>query len=215
MNAVRKISNVTAGSRESRFAAALAPAAAITVGLFLAMNGLIRTDEIALVKKDVRVLLPVTPQKQIAEPTERPEFPVPAIDVDLPPAPPVQKLDAGAIGFPAPAVGGFPRTIPAGGPDLPLPSVKPLGERIATPVRVPVPAYPRVMSRQGLSGTCDVRFSLTAQGLPYDVVANCSHPGFETEAARAVSKAQFLPKIRQGVPVESHNYVYPLEFRMQ
>jgi protein TonB len=60
-----------------------------------------------------------------------------------------------------------------------------------------------------------VHFSLTARGLPYDVVAVCSPSGFENEAARAVSRAEFLPEIRQGMPVESHNYVYPMEFKLQ
>jgi TonB family protein len=66
-----------------------------------------------------------------------------------------------------------------------------------------------------MEGSCDVHFSLSTRGLPYDITAACSHAGFEKEAVRAVSKAEFLPEIRQGLPVESHNYVYPMEFRLQ
>ena len=128
--------------------------------------------------------------------------------------PPVQKIDREIQG---PAA----YTPTAGHWQIPRETIRfvpaqahPMEGRIATPVRQPVPVYPRDLAQQGVSGKCDVSFSLTMQGRPYDVTAKCTHPGFEKEAARAVSKSEFLPKIEQGMPVESHNYVYPLEFRI-
>ncbi|HAE94227.1 MAG TPA: hypothetical protein DCG65_06680 [Hyphomonas atlantica] len=63
-------------------------------------------------------------------------------------------------------------------------------------------------------GECLVRFSLTARGVPFNVVADCSHRGFESEARRSVEKAEFLPGILKGQPAESHGFSYPLQFRL-
>ena len=203
------------GNGNGRFALSVLPAAAITVGLFFAMTGLIRTDEIVLVKKEPRILTPVTPTRETPEPVthdRRIELPE---QVELPPAPPVQRPTVRDSGVPMPVIGRVPEALPGKLTDFIRPVAQPIGERIATPVRPPVPTYPRDMAARGVSGTCTVHFSLSIRGLPYDVTAACSHPGFEKEARRAVSRAEFLPEIRDGQPVESHKLVYPLEFTLQ
>lgn len=198
-----------------RFAAVLAPAAAITVGLFFAMNGLIHTDDIQLVEKKPRILLPITPTRTEPPPPLDGRKPVEIVQVDLPPLPPVQNVPTTTDWAPVPVVGQVPAELPKRLEKITMPVVRPIGERIAIPVRDPVLSYPRDMAARGISGTCEVHFSLSTRGLPFDVVAKCSHPGFEKEARRAVSRTEFLPEIRDGQPVESHNVVYPLEFRMQ
>ena len=204
-----------AGGRQGRLAVALAPAAAITVGLFVAMNGLIHTDDIQLVEKQQRILLQITPSRPAPPPPREGHEPVRISEIDLPPLPPVQNVPTATDWAPVPVIGEVPAELPVRLEKVAMPVVRTVGERIATPVRDPVLTYPRAMAIQGISGTCDVHFSLSTRGLPFDVVANCSHPGFEKEARRAVSRAEFLPEIRDGQPVESHNVVYPLEFRMQ
>jgi len=202
-------------SGQGRLAASLAPAAAVTVGLFLAMMGLIRTDEIVLEKKPDRILTAVTPKVEadpFVEPTKLIEIP----DVtELPPPPPVQRPEVRDGGIPMPVVGQVPATLPGKLTDFIRPVAQPIGERVPVPIRPPVPAYPRDMAARGISGSCTVHFSLSARGLPFDIVAACSHPGFENEARRAVSRTEFLPEIRDGQPMESHKLVYPLEFTLQ
>ena len=206
---------VAAGSQERRFLASLLPAGAVTIGLYFAMTGLIRTDEIELPEIEPRPLFAVTPQHETPEPVLEDRHIAPPVEISLPPLPPVQKLQGDAVGLPAPQIGSAPATVPASGFQMGPIRVAPIEERIATPVRPPVPSYPRMMMSKGISGTCEVRFSLSAGGLPYDVVATCSHPGFEKEARRAVSRAEFLPQIQDGQAVAAHNFVYPLEFKVQ
>lgn len=201
--------------RRGRFLAALAPAAAITVGLFIGMNGLIHTDDIQLVEKKPRILLPITPTRPEPPPPLDGRKPVEIVQVDLPPLPPVQRVSTTTDWAPVPVIGQVPAELPKRLEKISMPIVHPIGERIAVPVRDPVLSYPPDMAARGISGTCEVHFSLSTRGLPFDVAAKCSHSGFEREARRAVSRTEFLPEIRDGQPVESHNVVYPLEFRMQ
>ena len=211
----RAITGSVAGSSKRRFASSFLPAAAVTAALYFTMTGLIRVNDVQLVEQEYRPLPVVTPTRPEPEPP-RPDARVPPPEVlDLPPVPPMQKVDPGTIGMPVDFAAFTPDRAPLQKIDVVLPAVKPVGTRIATPVRPPVLSYPSIMAAQGMSGTCDVRFSLSTRGLPFDIVAKCSHPGFEKEARRAVSRTEFLPTIQDGEPVESHNLVYPLEFRMQ
>jgi len=201
--------------RERRFLASLLPAAFVTCGLYLAMTELIRTDEVVLVEKPQRILTDITPEREIDDTVRIKWTPAPIVNVNLPPMPPVTRKDSKVEGLPVPVIGpgdwGLTREVINFQPPPP----QPMGERTARPVRLPAASYPQSMAARGLEGTCNVHFSLSARGLPYDIDASCSHPGFEKEAAKAVGKAEFLPEIRQGVPVQSHNYVYPMEFRLQ
>ena len=201
--------------KEGRFLTSLVPAAAVTLGLFVTMTQLIKVDEVELPKVVHRPLLTITPQIKPAEPQRTVRNPAPIVNVDLPPTPPIQKFEGSAEGLPVPVIGPGNWTFQRETVSFAPPAPQAMGERIAQAVRDPLPSYPRVMAANGVEGTCDVHFSLSTRGLPYDVTAKCSHAGFEKEAARAVSRAEFLPEIRQGLPVESHNYVYPMEFRLQ
>jgi len=201
--------------RERRFLTSLAPAAIVTLGLFATMTQLIRVDEVELPKVVQRPLSTITPQREPSDPVRTDRKPVTPLNVELPPMPPVSKIDPGVSGFPVPVIQPGNWTLLRETIRFAPPAPQAMGERLAQAIRPPVASYPRSMASKGLEGTCDVHFSLSTRGLPYDVTANCSHAGFEKEAVRAVSRAEFLPEIRQGVPVESHNYVYPMEFRLQ
>jgi protein TonB len=201
--------------QERRFLTSLAPAAIVTLGLFAAMIQLIRVEEVELPEVVQRPLSTITPQSEPSEPVRIDRKPAAPLNVELPPMPPVSKLDTGVSGLPAPVIQPGNWTLQRETVRFAPPAPQAMGERIAQAIRPPVASYPRSMASKGLEGTCDVHFSLSTRGLPYDVTASCSHAGFEKEAVRAVSRAEFLPEIRQGVPVESHNYVYPMEFRLQ
>ena len=200
--------------REFRFIMSLVPAAAVTLGLFVTMTQLIRTDEVVLVEKPQRVLSKVTPEHVEAEPIRSIREHAPPVEVLLPPLPPVSKTASKVEGTPVPVFEAQDWGLTHETIRIQPPAPQPVGERIAQAIRPPVASYPRDMATKGQEGTCDVHFSLSTRGLPYDVTARCSHHGFEKEAIRAVSRTEFLPEIRQGVPVESHNYVYPMEFKL-
>jgi TonB family protein len=87
-------------------------------------------------------------------------------------------------------------------------------DRDARPIRPPVPSYPQRAQQRGLSGSCDVRFDVDPRGKPYNVAATCTDAVFKTEAERAVSEVEFVPKIVDGKAVERLNVVYPLEFNL-
>ena len=201
--------------QERRFLTSLAPAAIVTLGLFAAMIQLIRVDEVELPEVVQRPLSTITPQSEPSEPVRIDRKPAAPLNVELPPMPPVSKLDTGVSGLSAPVIQPGNWTLLRETIRFAPSAPQAMGERIAQAIRPPVASYTRSMASKGLEGTCDVHFSLSTRGLPYDVTANCSHAGFEKEAVHAVSRAEFLPEIRQGVPVESHNYVYPMEFRLR
>lgn len=201
--------------QDKRFLTSIVPAAAVTLGLFLTMTQLIQVDEVELTPVAHRPLTAITPQSEPVETRRIDRVPAPVVDMELPPMPPVSKIASKVGGLPVPVIDrgdwGLPREAVRFAPPAP----QAIGERVAQAIRPPVASYPGDMARRGMEGSCDVYFSLSTRGLPYDVTATCSHAGFEKEAVRAVSKAEFLPEIRQGLPVESHNYVYPMEFRLQ
>lgn len=200
---------------ERRFLTSVIPAAAVTLGLFVTMTGLIRVDEVELIEKPQRVLPTITPTREPPEVKTIDRAIAPAVDIALPPMPPVSKIATKVDGLPVPVLQTdnwlVPREVISFKPPVP----QAMGERVAQAIRPPAASYPAAMARKGQEGTCDVHFSLSTRGLPYDISASCSDSGFEKEAVKAVGRAEFLPEIRQGVPVESHNYVYPMEFRLQ
>tara|TARA_R110002051_G_scaffold10866_2_gene40518 strand:- start:10924 stop:11613 length:690 start_codon:yes stop_codon:yes gene_type:complete len=201
--------------QDRRFLTSMLPAAVVTFGLFVTMTQLIRVDEVELAPVVHRPLLTITPQHKESEPNLIDRVPAPDVDLELPPMPPVTKTGPTVEGLPLPVIDRGDWDISREPIRFASPAPQPIAERIAQAIRPPVASYPADMARRGLEGSCDVHFSLTTRGLPYDISATCSHAGFEKEAVRAVGRAEFLPEIRQGVPVESHNYVYPMEFKLQ
>ena len=198
-----------------RSLAALAPAAMITAGLFYIMDGLISVEDVTLDPSPQRILESIVyshhdPHTAIFV-RPRPEM----IDVQTPPPPPQRSPIDTDVGLPPIThVGGVPSRTPIANVSTLMTDASPIIDRVATPVRQPLPVYPSAMASRGQEGECLVRFSLTARGVPFNVVADCSHRGFESEARRSVEKAEFLPGILKGQPAESHGFSYPLQFRL-
>jgi protein TonB len=202
-------------SDSRRFAMAFLPAAAVTTGLFLMMTELVKVEEVTLAAPIERILETIVYEEEIPSPVqnERPVFE--PISSETPPPPPEIRISGQEVGFPVITdLGQVPARTPVGELSMVMTTAQPVGDRIATPVRPPIPVYPSAMASRNIEGDCLVRFSLTARGLPFDVTAECSHRGFESEARRAVGKAEFLPRIVDGQAMESHGLSYPLEFRL-
>jgi len=82
-------------------------------------------------------------------------------------------------------------------------------------VTPPTLRYPTPMRLARKSGSCDVRFDLTEEGVPNNLSAECNEDGFKEESLRAVAEVRFSELTIDGVPRRTFNLVYPLEFRIQ
>ncbi|MBB34076.1 MAG: hypothetical protein CME88_12810 [Hirschia sp.] len=200
--------------RVGQLLSASALALGATLGLFVLMEQLIRIDEITLEPVTTRVLPKITPEEpKIEEPRLR--EPVTPIDTIAPPdAQPVTPTHTQTVGIPMADIGPINMDIPSGMSDLTLIVPSYTGPVEAIPVRPPNVTYPRTAMNAGLSGSCEVLFSITPAGQPYNVNATCTDKLFVSAAEKAVSGAQFSPaKTPDGKPRAAHNLVYPLEFR--
>lgn len=185
-----------------------------TFALFMTMEYLIRIEKIELAKApefSLRTFIAETPKPNTAE-DGYPE--IERIPTPIPPATPqIKSINSEAPTLSAPEL---EKVAPELNPeDLIFSTGVYKGPTTAIAIRQPMPTYPRRAMTQGLSGTCQVAFSLTARGEPFNVAATCSDPIFEASATKAVSKASFSPtKNASGHPVVTHNFVFPLEYRM-
>ncbi|WP_146617191.1 energy transducer TonB [Hyphomonas pacifica] len=200
-------------ARQRLLASAL-PAALVTAGLFGAMTGLIQVREVQLAPAETRILESIVYSHE--EPSDviyRHEFPAIPEAATPPPPPQVSAASKGVSMPPIVLAGSAPQGLPIDHIKPILTGPQPIGDRIATAVRLPMPTYPASAVSRGLEGDCDVRFDIAPRGTPFNVKANCTHSIFESEARRAVERAEFLPQIVNGHAVESYGAVYPLEFR--
>ena len=207
----------TAATRVKRFLAVAMPAGAVTFGLFAAMQNLVAADapeadalpEYELVEfKPIEIVdpekprrEPVTPRDPVAPPPSPPDL---VKTVDNP------KLPAGSYSGAAPADYGEPEL----GPIVPD-RAKTIIDRDIQPITPPVPQYPPKAAMDGIEGDCDVHLSVSPQGEPFHVQADCSDRVFEKAAEKSVRKVKFAPQIRDGLPVTVTGVVYPLEFRLK
>ena len=203
-------------SSNRRLATAIVPAAAMTAGLFIVMNGLIQVDEVEIDTSEQRVIGVITPQltdDPVLNEWERPK----PLETLAPPPPPIREtMTSEAINMP-------PVTIAGAVPDLPqatqivdiMTGPVAIADRRATPVRPPVLSYPDKAITRGIEGDCKVYFNVSVRGEPFDVRADCTDSVFEQEARRAVLRTQFLPKVKDGRSVELSDVMYPLSFRLE
>lgn len=190
-------------------------AAPLVYALFLLSSWLVKVDEVVLPAVTERPLTRITPQEVIVDGIKPPQVKKDMALADKPPPPPRPAIDTKgmvpAYVPPAPAGGltidGFkPGTI----------SVSPIAGRNLQVVRAPAPSIPAAAITRGLSGDCEVFFDVDTRGRPFNLTAQCTDEIFRAEAIRAVGKAEFLPKVNaQGIAVEQHGAIYPLEFRVR
>lgn len=203
-------------SHTTRFLIGAPLASIIVLGLMSFMSAAIAAEFTHPTEVERRPLDPIQrPTDELPEPKPdldefRPENAV--TPPELPPLTAPDMGDAEVIIITAPQPTG---DLPNGRLDGLELGPTPFIERVAKAMIAPQPDYPDRALRQGVSGTCEVRFSLMSTGIPFDVVATCSDRVFEGEARRSVERARFVPEVREGEQVESHGLVYPLEFTIQ
>ncbi len=170
-------------------------AAAVTVGITLTMAGLIATEfkaeeklesydfVINSIPEDVPPVLPKTEIEPLKE-------------VEVPPAPPQTGIDITDKVVESPYV---PKKIIAEIPkDITLASFTPADTDQQPILRFP-PAMPQRADR---SGHCDVRFNVSAQGVPYDIETTyCTQSLFERTTLKSVANWKYRPRIQNGQAV--------------
>ena len=193
------------------------PAGAVTFSLFLIMQSLIAVDAVHATDLPTYTITPYITPVQDAEPEVVDRHLDRPVVITPPPRPePIRKTNMSVHLADTP----YPGAVPAEYGDVDLASLKPtristVPFRTARAISPPLPVYPDAAIKRGLSGACEVRFSITPKGAPFDVRASCSDQIFERAAEKSVKKVKFVPKIHNGLPVTAKGVVYPLEFRMK
>ena len=204
---------LTLEAAPSRLSLSVLLAVPLVYALFLAASLLIKVDELVLTKAPERVLTKITPAAFTALTPETARPPPKMTLIDRPPAIERPKIDA--RGNARPLVFEAPQSDVFTIGKLTPPTVaisEIVGRNGIAVVRPPAPSMPAAAVTRGLSGSCDVTFDVDARGRPFNLTAQCTDSVFKAEAIRAVSKAEFLPKVKNGVAVEQRGAIYPLEF---
>lgn len=199
-----------------RIMSTIAPAAAITFALFIAMGGLINTDFAPVEKSESRTIEPFTAQEQSDEiRTESRIKPKRLKVADQPPPLPKYSSNKTDVNLPTPNLEvTVPTKISFTKVEFPTPRRSIWDDSDAKPIRPPVVVYPTRAASQGIEGSCQVKFNVDVAGRPYGVEADCTHSVFRNEATRAVKKVEFVPALENGQPRERRNVVYPLQFKL-
>jgi len=170
----------------------------ITTGLALIMAKMIYVPFVALPDKPEEMSYTVNPEiKDEVIIKKKPKAEL--IRVIPPPAPPV-------IERPVPV----PPSHPIADPDI----VTPIFDKIVLDPQTvtliiadkkerPITRFEPIMPpRAEKSGHCNVRFNLTAQGQPFEIVTTyCSQSIFKRPTIKAVQKWRYNPKIKNGAAV--------------
>lgn len=187
----------------------------VVFALFAFMQSMIAVDYVPpqpAQERDLTALTPKLPEKP--EVGERPR-PQPLPIAHRPSPPPKYAATQGDIDLPGVSLSGaVPARVDVN--ILRYLHIAPvaIGNRDIQPISPPVVNYPQSLANRNIQGDCEVRFDVDTRGRPHNLIANCSHPSFEREAMRAVSRVKFAPMVQRGQAVERKNVVYPIEFRL-
>ena len=191
---------MTAVSTARRMPLVLPFAGAVTIGLFVMMNGMI---DIGPVTPD-----PVEELPEIVLNFEVPEPPVDdRIDIieipDVPPPPPPARPDRPVADNPGPG-DAVAYTLPPVAP----PEVGNGGTGLVSPDRSPMPVvridpvYPATEASRGRSGECTVMFDITPDGSTANIrPVSCTSQAFERATLNAVARWRYNPQVRNGQPI--------------
>ena len=201
-----------------RYLLSLVAACFVTLGLFLAMDALVRTakfepakggpsipiDFVRLKREEVRP----PPERRVPEKPPEPEKPPPPrAQLDQALAPP----SGGEIAIAAPKLETGGRT--RGGGFSAGNFFDPQTTAVIPLARVE-PQYPRQAAIDGIEGWVEVEFTITEFGTVEDARVTASEPKgvFDGSALRAIVRWKFKPKVENGVPVRFPRARYRLEF---
>jgi len=205
---------MTLNAAPPRLSMAMLLAGPLVYGIFLLASWLIQVDEVVLAARPDRPLTTVTPRENVpVKPAIRTQ-PVLSLAAPPPPLPTTSVKTAGDspnFSFARPDA-----VIELGSFMPPAVTVTTLAGRDIQVVRAPAPVIPGAAISRGISGSCDVVFDVDTRGRPFNLTAQCTDNIFRAEAIRAVSKAEFLPKVsRNGVAVEQRGAIYPIAFEVK
>jgi protein TonB len=199
-------------STATRIPLVLPVAGAITVGLFVMMNGLIDVGEVRLEEAaDVPAfeLAPV-PADTETEPRIEMEAPAP---IDPPPPPPTFETDPSPVDPVGQTISYRP---PAIGPaDIETDGMLIRTETNPRPVVRIEPVYPARAITRGTEGQCTLVFDITTLGRTANIRASdCTSSVFEQASIRAIANWRYNPQIRDGQPTLYQGATTVLVFRM-
>ena len=187
------------------------PALAVTAGLFLTMQQLIAEE---FTPEDTVEIaeLEINPRVEDIAIAERTIDIAKLTLIEIPPAPPC--IEAPKAEKPTEGVVTMEGAVPA----FPLPTLNMKMLDIVTPdkdaqplVRIP----PQMPPRAEKSGHCKVRFNVSPEGQPFDVVTTyCTQNLFERPSIRSVQKWKYNPKIQDGRPVGRTGVESKISFRL-
>lgn len=203
-------------SKSSRLFLSALPAIGLTCGLFYIMQEAITVDTVEFDQPDFRNILSIVlPESELCD-CEPPDNSGPIL-IETAPPPKLRHTE------PMTAEQITMEIVPFNTPGTPIPGASledfgptmiSFGPETGVPLRQPLPVYPDAALRKGLSGQCDVYFSIDAAGRPFNVDAECSDPVFERSSESAVRKVQFAAKVVDGRPVGQDNLVYPFVYEL-
>jgi protein TonB len=174
------------------------PAAIVTGGLFMVMASMIRDefqpeDTVEIAEFEINPTVVETKWEERETKIAKLET------IETPPPPPV--LERAKSDKPTEPIAKEVGRIPVfPRPSLPLQDARDIViDREPQPlVRIP----PKMPPRAERSGHCQMRFNVSPDGLPYDVVAtSCSQTLFARPSVKAVQKWKYAPKIQDGLAV--------------
>ncbi|MAT35764.1 MAG: hypothetical protein CMK06_11610 [Ponticaulis sp.] len=198
-----------------RLAAGLIPAAALTFGLFVAMDRLVDVGEVKLSEVELRPMASIVLPPEKADVLVRDRKPPEKLpDVVPPKTRAVTRQNPGEIVFDFAVFESPVSDLPIGVTEQVYQPVSIIGRERALAVRAPVPDYPQAALRRGLEGECEVVFSVDAAGRPYSASATCTDKIFVRSSETAVERALFAARTKNGVPVGQENLVYPIHFTL-
>lgn len=199
----------------ARFLGGLGIGAVVTVSLFIIMGIMVYVT--VPKQEEVRTSTLanfISEKKEIKVEARRRAKPRQVSAADKPPPPPKLSASKTNVKVPAPRIAGAaPKQIRAERvSSIGLGNVF-ISDRDATPVRPPSRRILQDAADKGLYGSCEVELNVNPAGIPIDVVATCDNSRLKRYAERAVAKAEFAPKIRNGKKVGRSGVVYPITFQ--
>lgn len=198
-----------------RLAIGIPVAAVITVALFFIMTRLILVDEVIQEDAGDELRITINDEVQEVEARRRDTTIEDVQQVDPPPPPP--QIERQRAEQPSEGLATVMGEIPAfEAPQLNGDSVNfSVSDRDAQPLVRIEPQYPMRAAERGVEGSCWVRFDVTPDGTPTNIVSyRCDSSLFERASIRAVERWRYNPKVENGVPVARRGVETRFDFQL-
>lgn len=201
-----------------RYVAAIAAAAAITLGLFYLMQSLIAIDPDSAHERQKRVAFDFIRFKR-DEATERKKREKPR-KIERKEPPPAAQMPVSQLAR-APIKQALKVDAPPFRPDVAMAGDPHLGGSVTdsdiVPLARPLHRYPSRAQARGVEGWVHLRFDVTPEGGTDNVVVVDSDPPdtFDRAAVDAVKRYKYKPRVENGAPVMRPGVEVVLSFEME